>query len=1101
MVTPETPPEPAAAPPRRKRRHVHSFLWWVGHVLMAVPVVIVGLLAVGYWRLSEGPIQIAPLGHYIEARINAISQDQKITVGGARLAHGDTNLSARVFLDDITVSAPDGRVLLTLPQVSSQVEWLSLLKRDPRLYSIEVDGVLIDFVRQTDGSVNFTSPLLQDATQDTGGGGNFTAILQNPLLSKLQDFQLNNAVLTYFNQRSGKFWLADEGSVVINTSDNAIDLRATLSLPARQDGLITKSEISFTRQLSDDFSNIHVSFENADPQDLANEFPAIDWLRVLDTTVSGDLGGQLLDSGQIDDLAGVLSVGQGRVIAPPSDDIIGFDEAKVYFTYDGKADKLELSEWSLLTSFGFFTAEGAAELSRNPDGLVENIAADLKFSDVLISRPDLFEGPLQFSEGTAKLVIDLAPFSIELVDGTVRDDTTTYQLSGSSFAAADNWVNAYDLAVDILPKAKLTSLWPVGSIPKTRKWVKENILSGNIERLRGSFWNTGPAVNFQIDFGLDKIESRFMRTMPHIKGGFGAARLTNSFLQIDLSGGTVMAPNGADINLAGSSLFIEDIKMRPAIGDIHLRTKSDVAAALSLMNLPPFGYLDKVNMQTDIAEGQVDLTGFITVPLSKKSRPKDVTFDITAALSDMSSERFLSGHTVTAQTLSFAAENTKIAISGAAAVDGFPVDIDWDMPISPGKKPKSILRVDLDLTPDVLNNFKIKLPEGLFSGSSPARLKLDMALGRAPRYELSSKTLGSAVSVPALSWRKGTKESGTFFATGQFGDAPSVDELVLEAAGLTARGNIDLDASGKFAALNLPVLKLSNWLDVSAKVLPADKNGNRVALSRGFIDARRFPRSNRKGAPTQLDIQLDKLRITRGISLTSLVSTARTGRGVSGKYKARVNGGARVSGALTTVKTGTQIAMASARAGAVLRDAGIFKSLHDGDLTMKLTPTGTEGDFNFEFRISKTKLRDSGPIAELLDAISVVGLLQKMGGEGIHFENIEGFGKIRENGIRIDRISATGASMGITVRGWYAPKSQTVDFEGVVTPIYAINGTIQRLFGKIMGRHKGEGLFGFTYRAKGKAAAPKISVNPLSILTPGAFREIFRADPPPPPSQ
>lgn len=1102
MDTDDTPPVPAEEKRPKKRRHVHSFMWWVGHVLMAVPVVVFVVLALAYWRLSEGPIEIAPLADVLENRINDLSPEQNITVGSVRLAHGDSYLSARVFLDDISVSAPDGRVLLTLPQVSSQVEWLSLLKRDPRLYSIEVDGVLIDFVRRVDGSVVFTSPLLQDATRETGGGdGNFTAVLQNPLLSKLQGFQLNNAVLTYFNQRSGKFWLADEGSVVINLADDAIDLRATLALPADQDGMITKSEINFTRQLSDDFSHVQMSFENADPKDLANEFPAIDWLRVLETSVSGNLGGQLLDSGRIDDLAGVLNVGQGRVIAPPSDDIIGFNEAKVYFTYDGQEDRLELTEWSLLTSYGFFTAGGTAAMTRNENGLVSSIETELTFSDVLVSRPDLFEGPLQFSEGTAKLVIDLAPFSVDLIAGTVKDDTSVYHLSGSSFAGLEDWVNAYDLTVDRLPKEKLTSLWPVASIPKTRKWVKENILSGDIERLRGSFWNEGPKLNFTIDFGLNKIESKFMRTMPPIQGGFGAARLTNSFLQIDLSGGTVQAPSGGTIDLAGSSLFIEDIRVRPAIGDIHLRTRSDLNAALSLMDLPPFEYLKKVNMPTDIATGRADLTGFITVPLTKKSRPKDVIFDIDAGLSDVASDRLFAGHDLVADNLQFLADNQRASVTGNAKVDGHAIDVAWNMPIVLGQKPSSTLTADFELTPDMLDDFGITLPEGLFKGETQAELMLDMALGRPPNYELTSDTLGSAVAVPALGWRKGTKEKGQFLARGQFGDKPTVEKLSLKAAGLSAQGDVALDTQGKFSALNLSSLKLSNWLDVSAKVLPADQKGNRVVVDGGYIDVRKFPKaaSSGQGKPTQLDVALDQLRISEGISLTSLSSAANTANGISGAFKARVNGGARVSGKMAAGKSGAQIGLASAQAGDVLRDAGVFKSLYDGDLTLKLTPVADDGGYNFAFRIKKSKLRDSGPIAELLNAISVVGLLQQLGAEGIHFENIEGFGRIQDNGIRIDRISATGASMGLTARGWYSPANKTVDFEGVVTPIYALNGSFQRIFGKIFGRHKGEGLFGFTYRAKGKADAPKISVNPLSILTPGAFREIFRADPPAPP--
>jgi hypothetical protein len=61
---------------------------------------------------------------------------------------------------------------------------------------------------------------------------------------------------------------------------------------------------------------------------------------------------------------------------------------------------------------------------------------------------------------------------------------------------------------------------------------------------------------------------------------------------------------------------------------------------------------------------------------------------------------------------------------------------------------------------------------------------------------------------------------------------------------------------------------------------------------------------------------------------------------------------------------------------------------------------------------------------------------------------------------------------------------------GVVSPIYLLNG-----IGSILTR-KGEGLFGFAFGLKGTAAEPDVQVNPLSILTPGMFRELFRAPPP-----
>jgi hypothetical protein len=62
--------------------------------------------------------------------------------------------------------------------------------------------------------------------------------------------------------------------------------------------------------------------------------------------------------------------------------------------------------------------------------------------------------------------------------------------------------------------------------------------------------------------------------------------------------------------------------------------------------------------------------------------------------------------------------------------------------------------------------------------------------------------------------------------------------------------------------------------------------------------------------------------------------------------------------------------------------------------------------------------------------------------------------------------------------------------QGVVSPIYLLNG-IGAMFTR-----RGEGVFGFNYTLRGTAEDPQIDVNPLSILTPGMFREIFRSGPP-----
>jgi len=80
--------------------------------------------------------------------------------------------------------------------------------------------------------------------------------------------------------------------------------------------------------------------------------------------------------------------------------------------------------------------------------------------------------------------------------------------------------------------------------------------------------------------------------------------------------------------------------------------------------------------------------------------------------------------------------------------------------------------------------------------------------------------------------------------------------------------------------------------------------------------------------------------------------------------------------------------------------------------------------------------------------------------------------------------------MGISADGIYDFGRKALDMRGVISPVYFLNG-----IGSIFTR-RGEGLFGFNYRVVGQVSDPRVNVNPLSILTPGMFRRIFRAAPP-----
>ena len=129
-------------------------------------------------------------------------------------------------------------------------------------------------------------------------------------------------------------------------------------------------------------------------------------------------------------------------------------------------------------------------------------------------------------------------------------------------------------------------------------------------------------------------------------------------------------------------------------------------------------------------------------------------------------------------------------------------------------------------------------------------------------------------------------------------------------------------------------------------------------------------------------------------------------------------------------------------------------------------------------------------LAALLNAISVVGLLDQLNGPGLAFTTVQAAFRLVPGGVELTSASAVGPSLGISAEGVYDSARKQVDLRGVLSPLYFVNSIGQAF------TRAGEGVFGMTYTVQGPAGAPQVRVNPLSILTPGMFREIFRTAPP-----
>ena len=318
-----------------------------------------------------------------------------------------------------------------------------------------------------------------------------------------------------------------------------------------------------------------------------------------------------------------------------------------------------------------------------------------------------------------------------------------------------------------------------------------------------------------------------------------------------------------------------------------------------------------------------------------------------------------------------------------------------------------------------------------------------------------------------------------------------VDQIVLNTAGLDASGDVLLGNDSSFKEARFERVKIGNWLNVALKFVSRGKGrspalnitGGRLDLSQtSFTDSSSGGGSG--GGP--ISARLDNMKISEGISLTKFRGEFSTARGFEGNFSGLVNGKAPVEGRIVPQGGRSAFQINSDNGGRVLAAAGLLENAAGGAMKLTLAPAKAKGVYNGALDITSVRLRDAPAMAALLNAASIIGLLEQLGGQGILFNEVEARFQMTPKQVIVSRSSAVGASMGISMDGYYTLGSGVMDMQGVVSPIYLLNG-----IGAILTR-KGEGLVGFNYTLKGTGASPKVQVNPLSIFTPGMFREIFR---------
>ena len=558
------------------------------------------------------------------------------------------------------------------------------------------------------------------------------------------------------------------------------------------------------------------------------------------------------------------------------------------------------------------------------------------------------------------------------------------------------------------------------------------------------------------------------------------------------------APGGGDVALGGSTMVVDDLTRRGPDARIDLTVAGAMTDVLRLLDEPPVSIFRQGTLTPDqIGQANAVMRAEIATRLIRQDGIGDTRFAVSGTLADFASDTLIPGRSLTADRLLVEASNDAVQVSGRALFDGLPVTGRWGRDLGPGSDPTGRVEGRATVDRGTLSGLGIGLPNWLISGRGQADIVLTLPVGDTPQLRVSSDLSGLGLSLPPLGWRLGEAQTGVLEAEIRLGPDPAVTLLQIEGAGLTLNGQVSLLASGGFNRLSADSFRIGSWLNVSGALV--NRGGGRapaVEISGGTVDLRGAPQTG-PGAGTgpggggPITAALDRLQVSQGIALTGLSAELTSDGGLSGQFAGRVNGLAPVTGTLVATDTGPAVRIRAEDGGAVMRAANVFQTAFGGEMELILRATGDEGNYDGTLSIDGPRLRDAPAMAELLNLISVVGLLEQLGGEGINLGDVDARFRLTPTRLVLQEGTAVGPALGVSMDGVYGLADSQLDMQGVISPLYMVNGLIGAIFSP-----RREGLFGFSYRLTGTAQNTQVTVNPLSILTPGIFRDIFRRPPP-----
>jgi hypothetical protein len=873
------------------------------------------------------------------------------------------------------------------------------------------------------------------------------------------------------------------------------------------------------------------------PRTISGTIPELSLLQSLDLPVDGQAAMELTSDGDVRSATLSIGLGQGSLRLPALPEApLAIDGGTIRLAYDGIAEKVTLAPSTMSWRGSRVTISGTAEAD---DPKAEHPAWNyrLNATDGSFAAEEFKVTPIKLEEWRASGRVLPHRGAVELSEFKLRAGGAQIDISGGLVSGVEPASTRLEGTLSAMSLNTLKALWPRAIAPGAREWVGERVDRASIQGGKFHF-ASGNQMSSEMSVGskehqlsllldVSDIEVRVIDDLPPVVAPRITTRVENDALEIVIpDSGMVLTPD-RQLPLKDGRFTAVDIMSDVPTGEVVFASQANVGSVMDLIAHWRPAVIDEIGLPRDGMDGKVDARFKIALPLLADLPDGSVKIEGKGRLTEGRVKQIAGSYQVQSASVDFDISEKAAGATGQMLVNGVLAKLNWQRIFDAPRDMQPPLR--LTATLDNTDRTQLGLDVNhIVQGEVPIELTVESNAESESVVHLHGDLTNADLILEGLAWRKPPGRKATIQCDIVKGKTQKTELQNFKVIGddIAVGGWASIGADNKMREFHFPDFSLNVVTRMEIDGTLGDDDVWKVKARGPTLDGRDFFRSlfslgqltekapagkskDQKGG-LDLDAEIGTVIGHHEVSLRGVTAkvSKRGDKLVALDVRSTLDGGKPLAVELRRDPSQPRKLYAdSTDAGQAFKLIDFYPNIQGGRVRLEVNLDG-KGDAEKTGYLWVEQFRILGdPIVSEVFSNADDGRPAIDGAAARPTKHVTrevfdftlmrvpfsvGYGQFVMSDSQL-----RGPMLGASISGKVDYKMRRVNLGGTYVPLQGLNAALCEipLFGAIIAGPKCEGIMGMTFSIQGQMDRPQVLVNPLAMLTPGIFREIFQMAP------